>query len=201
MRLPYLLLLTLFFNSTPGWADSPLLKGNVKRTWSGEAPGEQSGQASEQSELSGAQTGLNGSTEQQTLPGNAESQGLSGRTADIQMRAGLQGRAVREDETYGVLGAKIASQTGVFITIYPQSDLNRFDVRVGDRVVGIEGHRYRGQTFPQECLGAPGTTIKLDILSSQTRTLNTIEVRRVDSRELSVVHKYYRDIGKNSRGY
>lgn len=194
MRLSYLLLLLLIISSAPGWADSPVLKGGVKRTWSGET--------GEKEPALDGQAGQAG--EQSLLPGNAQSQSLSGRTAEIQMRAGtqnLQGRAVQEDEAYGVLGAKIVAPTGAFITIYPQSDLNRFDVRVGDRVVGIEGHKYSGRTFPQECLGAPGSTIKLDILSNQTRTVNSIEVRRVDSRELSIVHKYYRDIGKKSRGY
>ncbi|MDR3616788.1 MAG: hypothetical protein P4L53_24745 [Candidatus Obscuribacterales bacterium] len=109
----------------------------------------------------------------------------------IQM-GGVQGG----EEAFGCLGCVI-SPHGVVIKIYPESDLNRFQIAPDDRVVGINGHPFDGRTFPSECLGLPGSIIGLTILHFGMPM--DVQVHRVDSRELAGHASYYKHWAQKTR--
>jgi len=192
MKIPVLaLILTL---SLPLQAlSAPMLKGKVDNIETG----------TEQTIING-QTGqiiLNGQTGQTVIPGqvNTTNQPLTPLTPTPTTSIQLRGNTSGGQKLYGVLGAIVGTETGIFQTIFPESDLNRFGVQVGDRIIGIEGHKYIPEQYQSDCLGVPGTTIHLDVLSSSTRKINSIDVVRVDSRSLSQKHPYFNDVSKRTR--
>ena len=100
------------------------------------------------------------------------------------------------EEAFGCLGCVI-DKFGTVENVYPESDLNRYQIVPGDRVLGINGHFFDGKTFPSECLGVPGTMIYLDILHMG----NPIQasVHRVDSRDLAGRASYYKHWADKTR--
>jgi hypothetical protein len=51
--------------------------------------------------------------------------------------------SVRRSNIRGLIGCTINLQTGCIAYIFPESDLNKYGVKVGDYVVGIEKELYR----------------------------------------------------------
>lgn len=100
------------------------------------------------------------------------------------------------EEAFGCLGCVISPQ-GIVIKIYPESDLNRFQIQPDDRVLGINGHPFNGKTFPSECLGVPGSIIALTILHFGMPM--DVQVHRVDSRELAGHASYYKHWAQKTR--
>ena len=100
------------------------------------------------------------------------------------------------EEAFGCLGCVI-SPVGIVMKIYPESDLNRFQIQPDDRVVGINGHPFNGKTFPSECIGVPGSLIYLTILHFGMPM--DVQVHRVDSRELAGHASYYKHWANKTR--
>jgi hypothetical protein len=127
----------------------------------------------------------------QQQPPNMFQGGAQAAPPMIQM-GGVQGG----EEAFGCLGCVISPQ-GMVIKIYPESDLNRFQIVPDDRVVGINGHPFDGRTFPSECLGLPGSLISLTILHFGMPM--DVQVHRVDSRELAGHASYYKHWAQKTR--
>jgi hypothetical protein len=169
---PALVLLALAFCCT-----SPVISANLE------------GQVEQ--DTSADDSALQGSSTHTELNGNANSKaelktdGASlriKRPADDQPAKMLQGGAVGGEATIGCLGANFTND-GMLRIIYPPSDLNRFGIAPGDRILSINGEKWPGMhKFQRKCLGLPGTVMTLGILHNGQAQL--YEVRRISSREL-----------------
>jgi hypothetical protein len=111
----------------------------------------------------------------------------------------LHAQASGGEESYGVLGAVVDEPTGMLKTVFPESDLNRFGVHPGDRILGINGHRYDPSTWQAECRGIPGGVIELVI--AHEGLVSTYPVKRTDSRALAGKASYYRKWANRTRSW
>jgi predicted metalloprotease with PDZ domain len=68
---------------------------------------------------------------------------------------------LRQKQT-GVVGVKI-NEDGTIALIYHPSDLNRFGIVPGDRILAVDGQRLVFSTFQEDCRGPVGTTKVLTI--------------------------------------
>jgi hypothetical protein len=107
----------------------------------------------------------------------------------------LTGGAEHGEIPVGVLGCQLITslfnaQSAEIIKIYPGSDLLRFGVQPGDRVVGINGHRFIRKQFAAECRGIPGT--RIDLIITHREQEMEIQVLRKDAREFASNVHYFR---------
>jgi hypothetical protein len=84
----------------------------------------------------------------------------------------------------GVLGCKINNFTGTVQAVFPPSNLNRWGIHPGDRVLAYNNHRWRsGWNMVEEaCQGPPGSIFQITI--QHDGQVMSLEVPRVDSRLL-----------------
>jgi predicted metalloprotease with PDZ domain len=109
----------------------------------------------------------------------------------------IQGGTSGGEEAYGVLGAVVSQETGLIKSVFPESDLNRFGIHPGDRVAGVNGHRFDPSTYQAECRGVPGSVLNLAIVHDGI--LSEYPVKRTDSRALAGNGSYYRKWAKRTR--
>lgn len=107
----------------------------------------------------------------------------------------LSGQAEHGELPIGVLGCRIlcslfGAHSALILKIYPGSDLTRVGVKPGDKIIGINGHRFVRKNFTAECRGSPGTAIDLTI-ERQGRELE-VEVIRKDARIFAAYERYFR---------
>jgi hypothetical protein len=111
----------------------------------------------------------------------------------------LHAQTAGGEESFGVLGAVVDEATGVFKAVFPESDLNRFGVHPGDRVLAIGGHRYDPSTWQAECRGVPGSVMELVI--AHEGLVSTYPVKRTDSRALAGNGSYFQKWAKRTRSW
>lgn len=208
------LLLNLSF--APAFADSPLIKGRVQHNSAGTGSDSQAeskpkpndSQSSEIAPSPGAASApkpdsdaLFGVIDEGPQALDAQiSKELKDKTFQLQnsqssaqlgtqQQAPLQAKANGGEEVYGCLGALLNMMNGAILKIFPQSDLNNLEVLPGDRIVGVNGHRYDFRTIIQEMVGTPGTIIELDIQTPE-RVVKHLQVRRTDARLLPQMGMY-----------
>jgi hypothetical protein len=92
---------------------------------------------------------------------------------------------------YGCLGS-IVGPFGKILKIYPESDLNRLEIKPGDKIIEIDGHRFNYFNFQKQCVGLPGSSIDLNVI--HTGYAEKFSVLRVDSRNLSAKGSYYKKL-------
>ena len=108
----------------------------------------------------------------------------------------LTGAVDGGESAYGCLGC-IVGLGGFIVKIYPESDLNRFQIQPKDQIVGIDDHKFHFLSFQKECLGMPGSEIMLDVLHKGE--LEKIAVRRVDSRLLASRAHRYKNLSEHTK--
>jgi hypothetical protein len=97
----------------------------------------------------------------------------------------------------GVIGAELvaknwSSREVTIKILYPQSDLNHFDVHPGDRIVAVDNESFSGLTdFRNRSRGMPGTTVELTIWGRGDGFSKTITVKRIDARTLPQNDSYF----------
>lgn len=106
----------------------------------------------------------------------------------------LSGQAEHGELPIGVLGCRIlcslfGARSALILKIYPGSDLVRVGVKPGDKIIGINGHRFVRKSFTSECRGSPGTAIDLTI-ERQGQELE-VEVIRKDARIFAAYERYF----------
>jgi hypothetical protein len=114
----------------------------------------------------------------------------------------LSGEANHGELPVGVLGCEILttlfnSHNGVIVRIYPGSDLTRFGIHVGDRIIGYQGHRFIRNQFSEDCRGTPGTTIDLLIMHDGQEM--EIQAVRKDARLFARYENYYRKCAEQTK--
>ncbi len=83
----------------------------------------------------------------------------------------------------GVIGCQVDYTSGIVMQVYPPSDLNRFQIHPGDRVIGYMGHRFRNSLqMVNDVVGVPGTPCEITLLHNGQ--MISIEVLRTDARLL-----------------
>lgn len=83
----------------------------------------------------------------------------------------------------GVLGLKVDFFTGRVLQVFPPSDLKRFQIRPGDRVLGYMGHQFtNGWQMVEEVVGIPGTPCEITFLHNGR--IISIQALRTDARLL-----------------
>ena len=203
-------LIAAYLSFSPALGESPVIKGVIERNnviQQHDSPSESG--CTERPPIEGktdaAQFGAT-AEEQQPADGqiskelrektfllqNSQSSAQSG----VQQQSTLQAKANGGEEIYGCLGALLNLFNGGILQVFPQSDLNRFDVQPGDRIVGVNGHRYDFRTIINEMVGTPGTIVELDI-RSRDRTVRNLQVRRTDARLLPQTGMYKQLTQKN----
>lgn len=193
----------------PAFAESPLIKGNIQRSnvIQDKSPAEPG--AAERAPLEGkadstapfdvavdAQQPSDGQISKELRDKTLLLQNGGSAKLDAQQQSPLQAKAEGGEEIYGCLGALLNLFNGGILKIFPQSDLNRFDVQPGDRIVGVNGHRYDFRTIIKEMVGTPGTIVELDIRKPD-KTVNHLQVRRTDARLLPQTGMYKQLTQKN----
>lgn len=188
-------LIALFCVSLPpSYGDSTTIKGGVERNNILETKTEgaaQEGSSGASVELSIQETPpLEGKTSKELLDKTFQLQnsqsGLMGNPVQLNSQVQsqqLKAKANGGEEIYGCLGVVINLMNGIILKIFPDSDLHRLNVCVGDQIVGVNGHRYNFSTIQQEMTGTPGTTIDMVILNTDD-VVRKVQVRRVDARLL-----------------
>lgn len=96
----------------------------------------------------------------------------------------------------GVLGAQVQYPASVILMVLPGSDLNRFGVTPGDRILSIDGRRSNSMS---NFRGLPGSVMVLSILHGGL--IYDLPVRRVDSREFLNYDGYYRGCASQTRSW
>lgn len=81
----------------------------------------------------------------------------------------------------GVVGDHVERSTGVIQDICKGSDLLRFGIQAGDKILRTNGHPFVFEQFQQDCLGPAGTTVQLTVRSKKHGEI-TINVMRKDAR-------------------
>jgi predicted metalloprotease with PDZ domain len=178
-------LMAAYLSIAPALAESPVIKGVIQRDnviQENESQAE-SGSADEKQPI-GAEISKE-LREKTFLLQNSQSSAQLG----VQQQSPLQAKANGGEEIYGCLGALLNMMNGAILKVFPQSDLNRFDVQPGDRIVGVNGHRYDFRTIIKEMIGTPGTIIELDI-RTRNREVRHLQVRRTDARLLPQTGMY-----------
>jgi len=83
----------------------------------------------------------------------------------------------------GVVGLISERTDGLVLSVLPPSDLNRFGIHPGDRIIGYLGHRFvNGYQMERELVGTPGSI--LDMTFIHNGQVITIYPHRVDARLL-----------------
>lgn len=86
----------------------------------------------------------------------------------------------------GVLGVQWEMQGdvtgGLIMTVYPDSDLVRFGIQAGDRLISVDGHRYPMPFRESQdlCRGVPGTYMTMEI--QHAGQILCLQVKRTDAR-------------------
>jgi hypothetical protein len=101
----------------------------------------------------------------------------------------------------GVIGFSVLFNGKVW-RVFPGSDLNRFDIHRGDRVLGYMGHKFRGnRQFQNDVVGPVGTPCELTFLHDG-RTI-TVYPKRVDAslflKHDPLFHKHYHKVIAKSK--
>ncbi|PWU02037.1 MAG: hypothetical protein C5B53_02170 [Candidatus Melainabacteria bacterium] len=132
--------------------------------------------------------------QQSSLQGEGAS--TSGQQSEFDLqRQPLSGQAEHGELPIGVLGCQILTtlfggHSALIIKIYPGSDLIRAGVRTGDKILGINGHRFARKSFPSECRGSPGTMINL-LIERHGQEVE-VQVQRQDARMFAAYEHYFR---------
>lgn len=203
-------LIAAYLSLSPALGDSPVIKGVIERNNVIQQEESQSESGSpERAPLEGKSDAaqLGASVEEQQPSDGKISKELRDKTfllqnsqssaqLGVQQQSTLQAKASGGEEIYGCLGALLNLFNGGILQVFPQSDLNRFDIQPGDRIVGVNGHRYDFRTIIKEMVGTPGTIVELDI-RSRDRTVRHLQVRRTDARLLPQTGMYKQLTQKN----
>lgn len=97
----------------------------------------------------------------------------------VEERPVLSARVNHGERPVGVIGTEI-NENGTIIKILPASNLNLYGVKVGDRIIAVEGREVRLETFESNCRGIPGQIRHLTIVhNGQVGNLN---VALIDAR-------------------
>jgi len=84
----------------------------------------------------------------------------------------------------------LAFLTGKIRKVFPPSDLNRFGIHRGDRVLAYQGHKFHnGWQMVRDMVGAPGTTC--DITFLHDGQIIIVYPHRIDSRLLVPYEPWY----------
>ena len=98
----------------------------------------------------------------------------------------LQPRQNHGEAPVGVLGAAMEAQgnldSGTILTVYPDSDLVRFGIQSGDRLICVDGHPYPMPIRMSQdlCRGVPGTYMTMEILHAGR--ILCLQIKRTDAR-------------------
>jgi len=202
LRIITAILLFTQLSFSPAFGESQVIKGGVQRNNVIQEKEQQSGTA-EAAPLEGKtdstapldaavdeQAPLDGQISKELRDKSFQLQNSqSSAQLDAEQQSTLQGKAKGGEEIYGCLGALLNLFNGAILKVFPQSDLNRFDVQPGDRIIGVNGHRYDFRTIIKDMVGTPGTIIELDI-RTKDRVERHLQVRRTDARLLPQTGMY-----------
>lgn len=90
---------------------------------------------------------------------------------------------VKQTHLKGLIGIRYDSATGEIKYIYPESDLNRFNIKTGDYILKIEREAYRPCLLPYVSFYPKGWILNLTI-RSKGGTVRIIPVKLIDARNI-----------------
>ena len=104
----------------------------------------------------------------------------------------------------GCLGAEVVTgnwlQPPTIITILPGSDLNNFDIQVGDQITNVDGHHLiDGHDLERRSVGVPGTIMNLTI--SRNGVKRVFSVKRIDARTVAQYDPHFQDVANMTRSW
>jgi C-terminal processing protease CtpA/Prc len=173
-------ILAVFVFSCSSTIAADLLQGNVEKT-----------EIKEQSPPSPPQRELKGNTSQQDNSLSAQ-QAIASPADTVTSNPTSGAHAEGGEEAYGCLGAAIEFFSGTITRIFPNSDLNRFGIQPGDRVLSINGHSYATSPLAsqEECRGIPGSLLPITIIHDGHAL--DLTVKRTDVRQLAPFASYFK---------
>ena len=108
----------------------------------------------------------------------------------------LKGVVDGGQSTVGCLGC-VVTLRGTISKIFPESDLNRFQIRPKDKIIRINGRKFHPFQFQKECVGIPGSELKLEI--SRRGISQEITIYRIDARLLSNYARRYKHLSEQNK--